>query len=282
MDDGTCCNPGSRPLWITLLVGFFITLIFLGATLLFFYIGNNPPSSTLPVVNNCSSPVSVIISAGDVNFNNTQNLSSQSLAANESTTYTATPGTNVIIQGYSYNQIPTDALTTAQLSLAGSNYSRSVTLSDGTNVLENLPGNDYATDTYGVSMQTGYNIPIGISSDNPLCQGPTWYGEVVSTPGAVNYYPCPPLLQGANGTCNSPCSVFGTDQYCCNIPCDTPGGCENTWPQLDYYYTFAASCPNCLITNCDTLNYTCAPPNINSYNSSTNINNYTITFCPGV
>ncbi|KAK9755603.1 hypothetical protein RND81_01G037300 [Saponaria officinalis] len=109
-------------------------------------------------------------------------------------------------------------------------------------------------DFFDISLVDGFNVPMTFLPVNSGCTaGPTCRAD-------VNAH-CPSQLV-TNGGCNNPCTVFKTDQYCCNS-----GNCQAT----TYSQYFKNLCPTAYSYPKDdaTSTFTCP--------SGTN---YAVTFCP--
>lgn len=263
----------NRGKWWLLAIIIGSILLFVIAVYIFVYLFAPFPKHQIILLNRCSRDLNVIVSNG------VDNLPLISLAPLEQVDIYATPGVNLFVRGYYPDDDATTALTEAQLMLARSDYTGRLRTSFGNTILTTSEGNFLFTDRYGVSLQKGYNINIGIEpianfrntdpTNRFVCTGPQWFSKI----NGNDLYPCPEELQQP-GVCNSPCTAFEDQVYCCDFEdaCELDGGCENAWPNLDYYFVFASACPNCMITNCDEPNYSCqsAP---DSYTT------YRITFC---
>lgn len=109
-------------------------------------------------------------------------------------------------------------------------------------------------DFFDISLVDGFNVPMNFLPDSGSCtKGPHCAANVAAQ--------CPSQLQ-APGGCNNPCTVFKTDQYCCNS-----GSCGPT----DYSRFFKNLCPEAYSYPKDdaTSTFTCP--------SGTN---YKVVFCP--
>ncbi|PRQ50820.1 putative thaumatin [Rosa chinensis] len=82
-------------------------------------------------------------------------------------------------------------------------------------------------DFIGISLGEGFNVPIDFSSTSNGCTRDINYTTDINRQ-------CPTQLR-APGGCNNPCTVFKTDQYCCNS-----GNCG----PIDYSMFFKSRCPN--------------------------------------
>ncbi|KAK1279306.1 hypothetical protein QJS04_geneDACA023001 [Acorus gramineus] len=109
-------------------------------------------------------------------------------------------------------------------------------------------------DLYDISLVDGFNVPMDF--------GPTSRGgcDDVRCAADVNGQ-CPGVLRVPGG-CNNPCTVFKTDEYCCNS-----GSCSPT----DYSRYFKGLCPDAYSYPKDdaTSTFTCAAGS-----------NYQVVFCP--
>lgn len=287
-------NTSSKtPMIITGIVLVLIT-VFVVAIVIYVYFFQSQEMHEIVVKNTNQQPVNIIFGAfsGD---GNVKYLPSRKLSQNQSYTYKSTPGTSIIVQGYRDKVIFDDRgiafATAAELVLAGEGFSKTEKITDGEVIIDGLASNENRSDQYGISMKYGYNISIDITStannnkntSNPFsCVGPIWNHEITAT----GTYSCPDILQFP-GTgpeyqaCLPPCQICGftgvtgltgCDNYCClqTGACSMTGGCQESWPNKSYYDVFASACPNCLITNCDKLNYTCG--------SKDGLTQYLITF----
>ncbi|KAF5460710.1 hypothetical protein F2P56_020560 [Juglans regia] len=109
-------------------------------------------------------------------------------------------------------------------------------------------------DFFDISLVDGFNVPMEFS---PTSNGCT---RGIRCTADINGQ-CPNELS-APGGCNNPCTVFKTDQYCCNS-----GSCKPT----NYSRFFKERCPDAYSYPKDdqTSTFTC--------NGGTN---YKVTFCP--
>ena len=109
-------------------------------------------------------------------------------------------------------------------------------------------------DFFDISLVDGFNVPMSFLPEGGQCsRGPSCRADLNG--------PCPGPLR-TNGGCNNPCTVFKTDNYCCNS-----GSCSAT----DYSRYFKGKCPDAYSYPKDdaTSTFTCP--------SGTN---YRVTFCP--
>lgn len=268
---------GSTIMWAIAALAIILIVLFIVVMILFLvWISRNPATHDVKVTNHASVPVSVIFGADT--GSGVSAFDPIILEPGESKTYTATPGAGIQVAGLLTNQtsgVEEAAFTFTVLQFAGENYNGVVQISNGPQIITDLQRYTNKEDLYGVSMQRGYNLQMDITptanivsnpSDSFSCTSPQWFHTVV----------CPAELQ-ADGACASACDTFGGvgvtgAQYCCAQAgaCSISGGCENAWANYDYYTVFYNACQNCLITNCDTLNYHCT--------SSNDLSNYQITF----
>ncbi|KAI8137804.1 thaumatin [Fennellomyces sp. T-0311] len=129
-------------------------------------------------------------------------------------------------------------------------------------------GNDY----YDVSFVDGYNIPIRIDPINPSKGGGADNGEQYhcGSPACQDVPKCPDDLKvmkdGKEIGCQSACSKFGTEEYCCSGSKDTPDKC----PANEYSKEIKNSCPDVYTYAYDdkTSTFMCQSEG------------YTVTFCP--
>ncbi|GFP85324.1 thaumatin-like protein [Phtheirospermum japonicum] len=110
-------------------------------------------------------------------------------------------------------------------------------------------------DFFDVSLVEGFNVPIGFSAISGSCQ-------VIRCVANINGQ-CPRELR-APGGCNNPCTVYRTDQYCCNLS-------SNCGP-TPYSRFFKGRCPNTRTypRDDDTGLFTC----------DDGAHNYRVVFCP--
>lgn len=258
------------------LVTIMLLVIFGIAIAVFFLAFNHPNMHEITVFNNCSETINIIF--GVVSPDQTLQFFRQ-IQINRGISYqfNATPGVSIIVQGYRNGDTTVvdgiNPFTTVELTLAGKQYNGPYQVTDGTEIINsNILINTNASDEYDVSLQGGYNLPVTIKSTNAGCGGPVWnYG--------INQDLCPTELQspgtGSNyEVCLAPCTALGGTAYCCTEPniCTATGGCQQSWPDPDYYDVFRDACPECLVTNCETANFICTSQN--------GLNQYLITFCP--
>ncbi|XVF52847.1 hypothetical protein PTKIN_Ptkin05aG0051400 [Pterospermum kingtungense] len=82
-------------------------------------------------------------------------------------------------------------------------------------------------DFFDISLVDGFNVPMDFSPTSGGCsRGISCKADIIGQ--------CPNELK-APGGCNNPCTVFKTDQYCCNS-----GSCGPT----DYSRYFKTRCPD--------------------------------------
>lgn len=260
-----------------------LLIVFVMTIIIFFTFFNSPATHQITVLNNCSQSINVLFGAAGSNL--LAFFKTKSLSPGQTTTYFATPGVSVVMQAYR----PGDTLatggaspfTTVELVLAGNNFNGTAQVTDGSEIITDIVINRNVSDQYGVSMQGGFNLPITITStgfnnrdpqNKFSCVGPAWNRP-------INADQCPPQLQ-APGTgsqyevCLAPCTAIGGPQFCCSEPgiCSSPDSCQSQWPDPDFFTVFKDACPNCLVTNCETLNYSCG--------NSGGLTQYLITVCP--
>jgi len=181
-----------------------ILLILFGLALVVFFLAfNYPPSHEIIVQNNSAQPMNVLF--GIANKSNVEFLPVLVLAAGQNHTYRATPGTEVIVQGFRNGDIIVTSglnpFTTVNLTLAAVGFNGKQQITDGTVIINGSANStNYSLDFYGVSVQGGYNTPISIYASNyfsqdPVnpfsCRGPSWSHTITATgPNA-----CPTELQ---------------------------------------------------------------------------------------
>lgn len=109
-------------------------------------------------------------------------------------------------------------------------------------------------DFFDISLVDGFNVPMEFSpTSNGCTRGIRCSGNITEE--------CPNQLK-APGGCNSPCTVFKTDEYCCNSGSCSPTGFSNF---------FKARCPDAYsYPKDDTTNTFTCPGGMN----------YRVTFCP--
>lgn len=97
-------------------------------------------------------------------------------------------------------------------------------------------------DFYDVSLVDGANLPmyinlVGGSAKDPLS------ADGCSAAGCTHLVDCPSALRVKGGACESPCGVFGTDQYCCRAQWAPRAECRpEQWP-VDYAALFKKAEP---------------------------------------
>lgn len=286
---------GSKTMWVITVLAILLIILFILAMIIFFFLGNTPEMHNVTVVNNTAIPITIIF--GWFNGNSSDIFTPTTLQPGQSKIYKSTPGVTLRVGGLINEQlngkdidilVDTSPYTYVELSLAGQNYDGKLEISEGNEILKPPSRNRNLQDIYGVSMQQGYNLQMTIAAtlnddkntNDPFsCVGPIWTHTIDSNGPNM----CPLELQqlGTGGIyegCYSPCDVYGNTgatgiSYCCSATgaCGITGGCENEWPSYDYYTVFHVACPNCLVTNCDQLNYHCS-------SESGRLTHYTITF----
>lgn len=279
---------GSSTMWIVGTIAVILVILFITATLIFiFFVGNTPPQHDITVHNNTNENITLLVAARTPA--GLKGFDPVVLSPQQSRLYKATPGVELVVAGLTPEQSDISATTTAILTLSGIDYDGKLELTDGETIItDNLNRNQQPFDEYGISVQSGYNYPLTIQPDQPVnnnnpfdCGSPQW----VHTIDGTGPNECPTILQDIIDNqyvgCQSACEVFGNEgetgmAYCCTTDnaCGITGGCENAWPNYDFYTVFFAACPNCLITNCDVLNYSCQSVSVD------NLNSYRITFPP--
>ncbi|CAL9123062.1 unnamed protein product [Musa textilis] len=122
------------------------------------------------------------------------------------------------------------------------------------NTLAEFALNQYQNlDFFDISLVDGFNVPMDFSPTSGGCSGIRCSADINGQ--------CPSALK-APGGCNNPCTVFKTDQYCCNS-----GSCGPT----DYSRFFKRNCPHAYSYPKDdpTSTFTCPGGT-----------NYRVVFCP--
>ncbi|KAB1215592.1 Thaumatin-like protein [Morella rubra] len=110
-------------------------------------------------------------------------------------------------------------------------------------------------DFFDISLVDGFNVPLDLSPTTSACRGVRCAADINGQ--------CPEKLRTPGG-CNSPCTVFKTNQYCCTTG---SGGCAPN----EYSSFFKNMCPDAYSNSQDdqTSGFTCP--------SGTN---YRVVFCP--
>lgn len=302
---------GSKLVWI--IVGLTVALIIIFGIVLvvFFLLGNKPAMHEIAVLNNCSQAINVLVGS-DQTVGNVA-LSGR-LNPGQVAYYWVTPAVYFTVQGYydgtNVPSYPGTPFTKVKLWFASQNYTGPTQITNGHTIL-NVPRsngpssihvtpnntNPGAADQYDVSLQDGYNIPMGIvstnfnnrnTSDMFSCVGPMFVSGITGS-GLGNVCPTPLQYPNVNPyqACMSACfassytgntgniGITGGESstFCCTSSgiCSQTGGCSETWPS-DYFNVFDDSCPNCMVTNCDPPLYYCG--------SQSGLTQYVITFCP--
>ncbi|XP_062074244.1 protein P21-like [Humulus lupulus] len=108
-------------------------------------------------------------------------------------------------------------------------------------------------DFFDISLVDGFNVPMVFNPTSNCNRGITCNANINGE--------CPAVLRASRG-CNNPCTVFKTDQYCCNS-----GNCAPT----DYSRFFKQRCPDAYSYPKDdqTSTFTCPGGT-----------NYKVVFCP--
>ncbi|QMU69890.1 thaumatin family protein [Streptacidiphilus sp. P02-A3a] len=101
-------------------------------------------------------------------------------------------------------------------------------------------------DFYDVSLVDGSNLPMWINTVGGTAKDPI-SANGCEAAGCTTPVACPAALQihagGAVVGCESPCGVFGTDQYCCRGQWAPRADCDPTkWP-VDYAAVFKRAEP---------------------------------------
>ena len=109
-------------------------------------------------------------------------------------------------------------------------------------------------DFFDISLVDGFNVPMAFSPTSNGCSRGIWCGADIVRQ-------CPNELRGSGG-CNNPCTVFRTDQFCCNS-----GNCGPTY----YSRFFKDRCPSAYSYPKDDSSSTFTCPGGT---------NYEVIFCP--
>jgi Thaumatin family/Ricin-type beta-trefoil lectin domain len=124
------------------------------------------------------------------------------------------------------------------------------------------------TDYYDVSYVDGFDNPIGVVVSNSSCTSPN-----TCTSAPLSECPSGELTDSGHD-CLSPCTEYGTDQYCCAGAYNTSATCiVSNWaqPEQSYVTNIHNSCPN---------EYSYAYDDSVGLHTCATGANYTITFCP--
>lgn len=110
-------------------------------------------------------------------------------------------------------------------------------------------------DFFDISLVDGFNVPMDFSPTSNGCS------RGIKCTANINRE-CPSELKASGGGCHNPCTVFKTDQYCCNS-----GSCSPT----DFSRFFKQRCPDAYSYPKDdpTSTFTCPRGT-----------NYRVVFCP--
>lgn len=108
-------------------------------------------------------------------------------------------------------------------------------------------------DFYDISLVDGFNVPMDFKATSGNCHDIRCSADVVGQ--------CPAQLR-TNGGCNNPCTVFKTNEYCCNS-----GSCGPT----NYSKYFKGLCPDA---------YSYPKDDATSLFTCPSGANYKVTFCP--
>ncbi|XP_062119552.1 protein P21-like [Humulus lupulus] len=109
-------------------------------------------------------------------------------------------------------------------------------------------------DFFDISLVDGFNVPMEFGPTSPQCSRGSKCAAAINSE-------CPSQLR-ANGGCNNPCTVFRTDQFCCNS-----GNCGPT----DYSRFFKNRCPDA---------YSYPKDDATSMFACPGGTNYKVVFCP--
>jgi hypothetical protein len=124
------------------------------------------------------------------------------------------------------------------------------------------------TDYYDVSYVDGFDNPIGITVSNSSCVSPNTCTSAPLNSCSAN------LLSGNGEDCLSPCTEYGTNQYCCTGAYGSAATClPAQWPaaEASYVTDIHNSCPR---------EYAYAYDDSNGLQTCPTGSSYTVTFCP--
>ncbi|MFG1811813.1 thaumatin family protein [Streptomyces sp. NPDC049040] len=97
-------------------------------------------------------------------------------------------------------------------------------------------------DFYDVSLVDGSNLPMYINLVGGTTKDPL-SADGCSAAGCTHPVDCPSALRVKGGGCESPCGIFGTDQYCCRARWAPRSECRpDLWP-VDYAAVFKKAEP---------------------------------------
>ncbi|XP_042417702.1 thaumatin-like protein 1 [Zingiber officinale] len=108
-------------------------------------------------------------------------------------------------------------------------------------------------DFFDISLVDGFNVPVNLIPTSGGCPAVRCEADITAS--------CPEELR-APGGCNSPCTVFGTDEYCCRA--------TNNCRPTNYSMFFKSNCPNA---------YSYASDDATSTFNCTSGTDYTVAFC---
>ncbi|PWA41053.1 pathogenesis-related protein [Artemisia annua] len=109
------------------------------------------------------------------------------------------------------------------------------------------PNKNLDLDHLDISLVDGFNIPMEFSPVDASCK---------TLRCAVDLNNRCPLQLRTKGGCNSPCTVFKTDEYCCTGESNVPDRCGPT----DYSKFFKSNCPDAYSYANDETNLTASCP----------------------
>ncbi|GLJ41584.1 hypothetical protein SUGI_0860480 [Cryptomeria japonica] len=126
-----------------------------------------------------------------------------------------------------------------------------------TTLAEYTLNGDGNKDFYDVSLVDGFNVPLSINPTNGQCTAPACKADVNAA--------CPAQLK-VDGGCNSACTVFQTDEYCCR------GTHVDNCSPSSYSMIFKNQCPQAYSYAKDDSSSTFTCPS--------GTTDYSIVFCP--
>lgn len=273
-------NPKKKKAIIGIVIGVVVALILIFVVLIVLFFFYFKPTQYHNIYINNGSKNPIILVFGAINEKGAEQfLKTETISPNGNAKYFATPGTTVIIEAYPQGGTVSQTVnpfTRAIIAFAGFGYRFIPNISNGKQIISNLQKNTDNEDRYGVSVQKGYNLTIGLgpngnftkSTDPYTCSAVTW-----NTNNPIDEDSCPQELRGPSKDkyeyCMNPCTQDPTSTLkCCSATgsgtgtCKAPGGCQQDWDNQNDYNVFQSACPSCLIlNNCGTLDYHCTGTN---------------------
>ncbi len=254
--------------YIVIIIGVVSILLLIVATLIFFMVSNDGANHQIYITNTSSQNITVVGNQGV-----TQDTSTPVTIPGLAGGFQLTPGQGVTLnvrgnQRLTFWAVPGLIIWGGISTLANSSNAFTqviLTLGDGTPA---------SIDSYGVSVQNGYNFVASITPtitpnsiiniEDPFSCGSLNWRYPLATTGS-GFRSCPENLQTTietNPVCGSPCTILNGTNYCCTSSNACAEQCQLTWnANISYWDRLHAACPNCMITNCDTLNFYCGSNN---------------------